>query len=330
MSTICIKKFLSETLMNFHAFLTVPFILALGTACQPASPSQMKTIFGEHNFRVIEESQVKSGLEKSVGALYLTGYVQKFCTALQIAPRFILTNAHCMKKKDADHYVDFFFTKDYLAQDGQGAQYTADDVFDELYLTFHGAVRYDAVQTPDLQPNLKIRHVATNLDYAILEITDPNFSTDFTSIRQASAVGEQAAELLSFPNAMPLTRSYACTVKPLDAAQLRHDCASAGGSSGGILYDPTTQAPLALHKQGVFYNGAAFYQEHHRSETAVELAQHECQEKYKLEVGSDTYQKCVDYRSQNFAFNRAVPLQKVVESLQKTQGELFTEIFGAE
>lgn len=326
--------------MNFNTFSRplafMSFISVLFVACNAQENSQQKTLFGTHNYRVLELSEIKSDLEKSVGALYITtrddasqkSYTQKFCTALQIAPRFVISNAHCIKKKDADTYVDFFFSKDYIALDGEASSFIVEDLADEVYLRFKGKVKDDAAMNPELKPNLRLSYLAKDLDYAILEIIDPDFSKFYTSPVLAPALDqERSVQLLSYPNAMPLTLSFQCSLRPLDPLQLRHDCASAGGSSGAVLFDAETKQPLALHKQGVYFNSADFYKQHQRSENPVELAQLECQDKYNLEVDSELFKTCVETRSQNFLFNRAIPFHSIIESLRSKEPELFAKIF---
>ena len=310
------------------------FIL-LAQACRGEESSTLKTFFGPHAITVIEESQVQSALEKSLGALYVTAKdenqktigTQKICTALQISPKHVLTNAHCMKKKDADNYADFYFSKDYIALDGEGSAYSVDDLFDEIYLKFTGKTRMDPRDAADITPNLKVSFVSIDLDYAVLEITDASFDANFTPLSAAVPVTAHTdVQLLSFPNAMPLTRSSNCAIDPLDAKQIKHDCGSSGGSSGGILFLPGSSIPVALHKQGVYFNSATFYRDHLRSETPVELAARECSEKYNLDPKAEKYQACIDHRSKNVLYNRAVPLTLIQADLATQVPDLFSSL----
>lgn len=298
---------------------------AVMTACGSPENSRLQTFFGPHNIEVIETSRLASTPSaQNVGAVFLmlvddTGKsvsIIKHCSAIQISPRYVLTNAHCMQKKSETEYVDFYFSKDFVAEDGESGRSVINDLAGEIYFTFEGKTLLS--QREGLLPNLKVHTVETRLDYALLEITDPNFDDHHIDIDQIEApeVGMEL-NLLGYPNGLPLTRTTDCRINATGINEIKHDCDSAGGSSGGLVFDAKTGAAVALHRQGVFENSYAFYKDHGRSETTLELAERECSEKYKLEKGSEQFQQCVALRSEKFLFNRAIPLNSIIADLKE-------------
>ncbi len=298
-------------------------------ACGSESASEIKTIFGHFDLKVLTRSQTETSLQRSVGAIFLASLDQKaqasqmikFCSGIQISPRHVLSNAHCLKKKSEDTYVDLYFSKDYVALDGEEKKYTVDDAGGSLYLRFRGATLLDPETAH--APNLKPLFVSSTLDYAIFEITEQGFDSEHIDLARAPEIQEPStAGLLAYPNAMPLTWSDSCQITPYLKGESKHDCDSTGGSSGGLLFDALSGAPLALHRQGVFNNSIQFYREHGRSEEAAELAARECREKFKIDEQSPDLPACIKFRSEHFGFNRAIPLADIRADLTKEAPDL--------
>ncbi|RYZ74117.1 MAG: serine protease, partial [Proteobacteria bacterium] len=257
----------------------LPLFAIMLTACDTQESSTLKTFFGAHDVQILEDKDLSTSLERSVGAIYIMTVdeqgkslaINKTCTGIQIGPRFVLTNAHCVKMKSETDYVDLYFSKDFIAKEGEGQKpIKAVDLAGNLYLQFDGKTRMDDKPTKGLSANLEVRYVSKTLDFALLALTDDYCDRTHMDMNlvEAPAIG-QPLTLLSYPNDMPLTRSTNCSVEALVPNEMKHTCDSAGGSSAGLLISAATGVPVGLHRQGVFENSTAFYNEHGRSETTV-------------------------------------------------------------
>ncbi|RZA24397.1 MAG: serine protease [Proteobacteria bacterium] len=320
-------------MLSANGLKALPLFLILLSACHTQESSTLKTFFGTHDIQILEDKDLTTNIDHSVGAVYIMTVdeqgkslaINKFCSGIQIGPRFVLTNAHCVKMKSATAYVDLYFSKDFIALEGEGQKpVKAVDLAGNLYLQFDGKTKMDEKPTKGLSANLEVRYVSKTLDFALLALTDDFCDRTYMDMNliEAPAIG-QALTLLSYPNDMPLTRSTNCSVEALVPNEMKHTCDSAGGSSAGLLMSASTGAPVGLHRQGVFENSTAFFNEHGRSETTVELAERECAEKYKIEVGTEKFAECVKVRSATFLFNRGIPLKDI-------QAELNAQGFGAD
>lgn len=309
-------------------------------ACGGQNPSTPKSMFGKHNLSVIEESQRKSLPETSVGAIFLmsqddsgrTKIFQKYCTGVQISKKHLLTNAHCMKYKAQDVFVDMHFSKKFVALDGEGPKRQVDDLFGEIYLRFQGRTRLDDVPLAERTPNVRVAMVAKDLDYAVLELTDDTSGddshvrfADFQPLIQSAQLG-----VVGFPNAMPLTRSRDCSILELKEGELRHDCDTLTGSSGGLVYDVNSGQPLALHRRGSGKNASSYYQKSGQSEDARAMAERQCREDFGLGPQDGNFSECIQVRQTNFIFNQAIPLADIAKSLGSSHPDLYKAVSEAQ
>jgi V8-like Glu-specific endopeptidase len=149
------------------------------------------------------------------------------CTGSLLADNYILTNHHCLPAEGEFEPVRASILFDYLALDGKAAK------------------RYAIAVEPT--------EWSATLDYALAKAEgEPNAAYGAVKLEYAPGLPGQSLMVIHHPLGRPKMMSrFRCLAlrEQPEATELRHRCATLGGSSGSLLFN-TRGEIVALHREG--------------------------------------------------------------------------------
>lgn len=298
-------------------------LTAAGCTSKPAQ-SSLETAFG-----TLDADFPPQGLWPFVGAIVAVWHPEDGppvvmgaqCTAIKLPGQLILTNAHCTRPASSNTQITLGWTNRYRAVNSDITQLKINQRKNTF--EFRGDLAEDSQDIPllALRSQPLYRHEGV-LDYQLLEMTSPSSDDDsyVDLLTDSEAVSPDGPSLLlSHPAGLPLLQSSKCR-RILSQGEYLHDCDSLKGSSGGALLSADQGQLVGLHKQGYSHNDPAIFADRGAFEDPSELVAREC-----AALPRTQREEC-QRTSLATAYNKAVPIARILDDMEKNAGWLLERI----